>query len=117
MGRGLVEGDTLGIYDVRSDKLVRKIRVGWSGPVTEYFSAAAYGLRFGRRMAVSRTAGAIYVVDLMSGEEGARLSPGNFAPKALRIAADQRFVAAWAANENSDVVVWRLPEPPAARPE
>jgi hypothetical protein len=52
MGRQLVEG-ALGIYDVGSDKLVRKIPVGWSGPITEYFSASAYGLRFGRRMPVA----------------------------------------------------------------
>jgi hypothetical protein len=75
----------LGIYDVGSDKLVRKVPVGWSGPIGEYFSAAAYGLRFGRRMPVAHADGTIYVVDLVSGEEVARLSAGNFSPKRLAI--------------------------------
>jgi hypothetical protein len=116
MGRHLVEGKAFGIYEISSGRLVRKIplrgaETGWKEG-REYSTAAKWGSRYGNRMAVSMPGGTVCVLDLLSGKEVARFSVGNFRPKSLAISADGRFVAACAYRERSDVVVWRLPDPP-----
>ncbi len=55
--------------------------------------------------------GTVLALDRASGKEIARMSAGNFQPRNLTISRDGRFAAACAANQESDVVVWRLPEP------
>jgi hypothetical protein len=119
MGRHLLEGKAFGIYDIRTGRLVRKVplrgaRPGWQEG-REYFTAATYGFRHGNRMAVSIPDNTVCVLDLLSGKEVTRFSVGNFEPKCLAISADDRFVAVCARHEPSDLVVWRLPDPPAAK--
>ena len=74
-----------------------------------------YGARYGNRVAFCVADGTIFVMDLLSGQEVARVSAGNFAPRFLCTSADDRFVAACGFNVQSDLVVWQLPEPPAAK--
>ena len=100
--------DQYGIYDLESGRLVRKLAASWKGL---YGAASNYGCPLGYRMAFSYADGTICVLDLRSGKEVARFASGIFSPKCLAISADDRFVAACAGNEKSEVVVWRLPEP------
>jgi hypothetical protein len=96
------------IYDVDSGQLVRKLSVKTTGRVDDWEHR-------GRdpRVPVSLSDGAVCVLDLVSGKEIARFGAGKFRP-CMAVSADGRFVAACAANQMSDVVVWRLPDPPAA---
>jgi RNA polymerase sigma factor (sigma-70 family) len=112
MGGKLVEDRLVPIYEINSGRLVRKIPLADSGKVEVIGNAAVYGRRFGKRMAFSLSDGTIVVLDLVAGKEVARFASKMFAPKCLAISADDRFVAACAANEKSEVVVWRLPDEP-----
>jgi serine/threonine protein kinase/WD40 repeat protein len=65
----------------------------------------------GSRKVDALAGGTVVAVDRASGKEIARMSAGNFQPSNLSISRDGRFVAACAANQECDLVVWRLPEP------
>jgi WD40 repeat protein len=109
MGRNLVDERAIGIYQTSSGNLVRKVIVPGSGRINQIFTSARYGRRNGNRIAIALPDGTIHVMDLVSGKEVARFSAGNFTPKIMVISADDRFLAACASGEKSDVVVWRLP--------
>ncbi len=106
----LVEDRFVPVHEISSGKLVRKIPLADSGKV-EIIGNVQSGQRLGKRMAWSLADGTIVVLDLAAGKEVARFRSGIFAPKCLAISADDRFVAACASNEKSEVVVWRLPDP------
>ena len=60
--------------------------------------------------------GFIFVADRDTGKQVAKLWAKNFEPKRLAISQDGRFAAACASNLESDLVVWRLPDPAPPQP-
>jgi RNA polymerase sigma factor (sigma-70 family) len=114
VGRKLVEDRFVAVYEISSGELVRKVPLAESGKVEVIASAAVCGRRFGKRMALSLSDGTIVVLDLVAGKEVCRFASGTHSPRCLAISADDRFVAACASNERSEVVVWRLPDEPKA---
>ncbi len=116
LGRHSENGTTLPIFDVGSGRVVREISIPGvdklGAPEVDYWlSDSTCGRDRCPRVAVSRRDGTIHVIDLATGKPIARLNAGNFQPRCLAMSEDGRFVAACAANEQSDVVVWRLPDP------
>jgi hypothetical protein len=115
VGRKLVEDRFVAVYEIGSGELVRKIPLAESGKV-EVIGGSGGELVRGKRIAFALSDGVIVVLDLVAGKEVCRFASKVFSPKRLAISADDRFVAACAANEKSEVVVWRLPEPESREP-
>jgi serine/threonine protein kinase len=106
---GPPEGRAFPIYETSSGLLVRKASLEGAGPILTW--AAGYGTR----VSVSLPDRTVCVLDLLSGKEVARYSAGNFQPNCLAISADGRCAAACTYHEKSDLVVWRVPDPPATK--
>jgi WD40 repeat protein/tRNA A-37 threonylcarbamoyl transferase component Bud32 len=97
------------IYDVGTGQLVRKVSVKTTGRADDWEHRGR-----GPCVPVSLSDGTVCVLDLVSGKEVARFAAGKFRP-CMAVSGDGRFVAVCAANQLSDVVVWRLPDPSAAK--
>jgi serine/threonine protein kinase len=118
LGQDSEKGAALPIVDVDSRRRVREItipgveRLGVHN-LDYWLSENTYGRDRCPCVAVSRLDGTIHVMDLVTGKQVAYLNAGNFQPKCLALSGDGRYLAACASNAPSDVVVWRLPDPPA----
>jgi WD40 repeat protein len=112
LGRRVLEGNAHPIYALATGKLVRKIHLPVPAARISH-NSMRYLVRYGNRVAFGVADGTIFVMDLLTGQEVARVSAGNFVPRFLCTSADDRFVAACGFNVQSDLVVWRLPDPPA----
>jgi WD40 repeat protein/tRNA A-37 threonylcarbamoyl transferase component Bud32 len=103
-------GPDFPIYEVSRGQLLRKVRVRAAAQI-DCWDVTHQGRC--SRLPVCLPDGTVCVLDLLSGQEVARLGARNFQPRCMATSADGRFVAACASNQVGDVVVWRLPNPPA----
>jgi WD40 repeat protein len=100
------------VWDLETGKMLHSWPLDEKTPPPAMDADPTYSIACrGPRKLDSVADGMVLAFDRASGKEVARMSAGNFQPKNLSISRDGRFAAACAANQESDVVVWRLPEP------